>query len=85
MCWHSSLNASYSDSAEAQAKYSTCSSPQTTTYTNANKDKSHKAANSVINIYIYDATVPSGPGLPACRRFTVTLRHTTVGTTSLDE
>jgi hypothetical protein len=31
------------------------------------------------------ATAPSGPGPPHCRRFTITLRHTTIGRIPLDE
>ena len=30
-------------------------------------------------------TAPSGPWLPQCRTFTITLRHTTLGRTPLDE
>jgi hypothetical protein len=33
----------------------------------------------------YGATAPSGPGPPCCRGFTITLRHTTLGRTPLDE
>jgi len=33
----------------------------------------------------HGATAPSGPWPPHCRRFTVTLRHTTLGRTPLDE
>jgi hypothetical protein len=36
-------------------------------------------------ISFHDATVPSGTGPPSYRGFTVTLRHTTIGRTSLDE
>jgi hypothetical protein len=40
------------------------------------------------NIYIYiflGATAPGGPGPPHCQGFTITLRHTTLGRTPLDE
>ena len=33
----------------------------------------------------HDATAPRGPGPPHCRGFTITLRHTTLGGTPLDE
>jgi len=33
----------------------------------------------------HDATAPSGPGPPHFRGFTITLRHTTLGRTPLDE
>jgi hypothetical protein len=33
----------------------------------------------------HGATAPSGPGLPHYRGFTITLRHTTLGRTPLDE
>jgi len=37
-------------------------------------------------IFLYHgATVPSGPGPPHCRRFMITLRHTTLCRTPLDE
>jgi hypothetical protein len=35
--------------------------------------------------YFHGATVPSGPGPPHYRGVTITLRHTTVGRTPLDE
>jgi hypothetical protein len=41
-----------------------------------------------IHIYIYisnGAATPSGPGPPHCWGFTITLRHTTLGRTPLDE
>jgi hypothetical protein len=43
------------------------------------------------NLYLYKtlifhgATIPSGQGLPHYRGFTITLRHTTLGRTLLDE
>jgi hypothetical protein len=37
------------------------------------------------NIFLHDATAPSGPGPPHYRGFTITLRHTTLGRNSLDE
>ena len=33
----------------------------------------------------HGATAPSGPGYPLYRGFTITLRHTTLGRTPLDE
>jgi hypothetical protein len=39
----------------------------------------------IINFFFYGATTPSGPGPPHYRRFTITLRHTSVGKTPLDE
>lgn len=33
----------------------------------------------------HDRTAPSGTGSPRCRSFTITLRHNTIGRTSLDE
>jgi hypothetical protein len=35
--------------------------------------------------FFHGATAPSGPGLPHYRGFTITLRHTTIGRTPLDE
>ena len=40
---------------------------------------------STINIFFHGATAPSGPGPPYYRGFTITLRHTTLGRTPLDE
>ena len=37
------------------------------------------------NFFYHGATVPSGPGPPHYRRFMITLRHTTLGRTPLDE
>jgi len=38
------------------------------------------------NIFLFHGTAaPSGPGAPHIRRFTITLRHTTFGRTTLDE
>jgi len=36
-------------------------------------------------VFFYGATAPRGPGPPHCRGFTVTLRHTALGRTPLDE
>ena len=36
-------------------------------------------------IFPHNATAPSGPGLSQCWDFVITLRHTTVGRTPLDE
>jgi hypothetical protein len=38
-----------------------------------------------IYIFLPLRNSPSGPGPPHCRGFTIKLRHTTLGTTSLDE
>jgi len=35
--------------------------------------------------FIHGVIAPSGLGHPHCRGFTITLRHTTLGRTSLDE
>jgi hypothetical protein len=35
--------------------------------------------------FLHGSTAPNGPGPPHCRGFTITLRHTTVGRTPLDE
>jgi hypothetical protein len=37
------------------------------------------------DIFSHSATAPSGPGPPHYRGFTITLRHTTLGRTPLDE
>ena len=37
------------------------------------------------NISFCGATAPNGPGSPHCRGFTITLRHTAIGRTPLDE
>jgi len=37
------------------------------------------------NIFSHAATAPSGIGPPSFRGFTITLRHTTLGRTPLDE
>jgi hypothetical protein len=37
------------------------------------------------NFFPHGATAPSGPGSPHCRGFTITLRHTSLGRTPLDE
>jgi len=39
----------------------------------------------LINFFPHGATVPSGPGPPHYRDFTITRRHTTLGRTPLDE
>ena len=39
----------------------------------------------VPNFFFYGATAPSGPGPPHCQGFMITLRHTTVCRTPLDE
>jgi hypothetical protein len=36
-------------------------------------------------VFPHGATAPSGPGPSHCRVFTITLKHTTLGTTPLDE
>ena len=43
--------------------------------------------NDVANIFTFfhGARAPSGPGPPHCQGFTITLRHTTLGRTPLDE
>jgi hypothetical protein len=39
-----------------------------------------------VNVFFpHGATALSGPGPPRCRGFTITLRHTTLGRTPLDE
>ena len=38
-----------------------------------------------LRLFTYDITALSGPGLHHCRNFTITLRHSTVGRTPLDE
>jgi hypothetical protein len=38
-----------------------------------------------LGFFLHGATAPSGPGPPDCRGFTITLRHTTLGRTPLDE
>ena len=38
-----------------------------------------------VKLIVYGSTVPSGPGPPHCRSFTITLRHTTLGGAPLDE
>jgi hypothetical protein len=35
--------------------------------------------------FFHTVTAPRGPGPPYCRGFTITLKHTTLGWTSLDE
>ena len=40
--------------------------------------------NSDYVFFSHGATIPSGPGPPHCRGFTITLRHTTLGRTPLD-
>jgi hypothetical protein len=35
------------------------------------------------DIFFHGATAPSGPGPPHCRGFTITLRHTALGRTSM--
>jgi hypothetical protein len=42
---------------------------------------------SLLNLFFFSngATVPNGPGPPHYRRFTIILRHTTLGRTPLDE
>jgi len=37
------------------------------------------------NIYIHDVTGPSGPGPTYYRGFSITLRHTTLGRTPVEE
>jgi len=37
------------------------------------------------NFFPQGATAPSGPGPPGCRGFAITLRHTALGRTPLDE
>jgi len=38
----------------------------------------------VFSAFFYDSTATSWPGSPHCRGFTITLRHSTFGTTPLD-
>jgi hypothetical protein len=38
-----------------------------------------------MDFFLHGATAPSGPGPPHYRGFTITLRHTTLGRTPLDE
>jgi hypothetical protein len=38
-----------------------------------------------VYVPIHGATAPNGPGLPHCRGFTITFRHTTLGRNPLDE
>jgi hypothetical protein len=40
---------------------------------------------AIITFLFHDATVPSGPGPPHYRGFTITLRHSTLGRTHFDE
>jgi len=40
---------------------------------------------SWVRVFFYGATAPGGPGLPQYRGFTITLRHTTLVMTPLDE
>ena len=39
----------------------------------------------IFNVSLHDATDPSGPGPPHYRSFTITLKHTTLGRTPLNE
>jgi hypothetical protein len=40
---------------------------------------------STTKVFVHGATVPSGPGRPQLRDFTITLTHTTLGRTFMDE
>jgi len=46
---------------------------------------SRDAQTSCFHIFLHSSTVPRGPRPPKIRGFTITLRHTTVGRTPLDE
>jgi len=48
-------------------------------------DTKHSSLFVMSTYFPHGATAPSGPGPPYCRGFTIPLRHTTVGRTSLDE
>jgi hypothetical protein len=43
------------------------------------------ALSTLYPFFVHGATVPSGPGPPHYRGFTIALRHTTFSTTPLDE
>jgi len=57
-----------------------------------NYQRTHNINTSIVHcdvkkvcIFFHDLTAPIGPGSLLCQGFTITLRHTTLGRTPLDE